>query len=253
MLIRPQFSTFTFTLPVEKGSSVLDIPVGSFRTQTTITGPTTWIATLTAKYPVRGEVYAGVDQNDPHCNQSMSFEPAHLSTFVQYVTTLSENQIWSTYMNDSKGDIHSQLAFIQSLVLYHKQGKNISLLSDPYYQTTVTSTSTIFTTFTGPTTIYETITTWLSPGWSWLNQLAGSANDVCGGLCGSCEIFYPEVFIYYWPVTSPNTACIQTNSSSSYQVSNQNSSSSDFKLHRRGLSKATAEVSTLVNSDGFTL
>lgn len=114
LLLRPQVSTFNFTLAVNSGgSSVLDIPVGSSRTQTTITGPTTWIASLIAKYPVSAEVYAGGDSKDPHCNQSMSFEPAHLSTFVKYVTALSESQIWSTYMDDHREKNYAALAFIR--------------------------------------------------------------------------------------------------------------------------------------------
>lgn len=253
LLLRPQVSTFNFTLALNSGSSVIDIPVGSFRTQTTITGPTTWITSLIAKYPVSAEVYAGVDPKDPHCNQSMSFEPAHLSTFVKYVTALSENQIWSTYMDDNEGNNYAQLDFLQSIVLWEKEGKNVTAISDPYYNPSASSTSKVFTTFTGPTTIYETITTLLGSGWSGIDQPAGPSNDVCGGICGICQLFYPEVFVYYWPVTPPNTACIQANSSSSFLVSSHDLYSSDIKINRRGLSKVIAEVSTLINSDGFTL
>ena len=65
----------------------------------------------------------------------------------------------------------------------------------------------ITNTYTAATSIFTTITTILGP---LPNEDPDGAlpGEVCGGLCGACNLYYPTVNVYYWPVASPNTACL---------------------------------------------
>ncbi|MCJ1402626.1 mucin 5B, oligomeric mucus gel-forming [Xylographa trunciseda] len=72
-----------------------------------------------------------------------------------------------------------------------------------------TSGNTIYltSTYTAATTIFTTITTVLGPPPD-TDPAGALPGEVCGGLCGACNLYYPTVNVYYWPVASPNTACL---------------------------------------------
>ncbi|MCJ1380810.1 hypothetical protein MMC17_003919 [Xylographa soralifera] len=65
----------------------------------------------------------------------------------------------------------------------------------------------ITNTYTAATTIFTTITTILGPPPD-TDPAGAEPGQVCGGLCGACNLYYPTVNVYYWPVASPNTACL---------------------------------------------
>ncbi|MCJ1284959.1 hypothetical protein MMC26_004296 [Xylographa opegraphella] len=62
-------------------------------------------------------------------------------------------------------------------------------------------------TYTAATTIFTTITTVLGPPPD-TDPAGAEPGQVCGGICGACNLYYPTVNVYYWPVASPNTACL---------------------------------------------
>ena len=108
-------------------------------------------------------------------------------------------------------------------------------------------------TYVGPTTVS---TTWVRDLFD-VNGRFGLGNPIapepyapCGGACGICQLYFPTVYVYYWAVESPNTACLDT----AYTTATlENITSSANAPQPRGLSKITDTVSTLVNSEGFTL
>lgn len=213
--------TFTVTSTLEIGSQVLKVPAGDKFANTTITGPTTWIATFTANWNIPEKIQAGIDAEDPHCSQTAEYTQAgHSLTYARYITTLTERQTETILMTEGimTGGILGAQTYINS-------------------------------TFTGPTSVYETRTTLLAPPIN-VNGMNISPGDVCGGRCGFCQLFFSTVYVYYWPVATPNTACLST----SYVASSQyNLSSTGIPVQPRGLSDFSEGASTLVHPDGFTL
>ena len=169
--------------------------------------PTTWIGTLTAVLSDQVNVGPGTDSADPYCGNNpfvMTVDSGHISTFVQFLTTLTDSQTQAIERYDG--------------VFPPKIGLG------SYYEET----------FTGPTIIYTTITTRLNFDVQGPKALPG---DVCGGKCGICQLYFPTVYVYYWPVSSPNTACLGT----------PNSSLTAMDVQPRGLSSPSGNVSTIVN------
>ena len=56
-------------------------------------------------------------------------------------------------------------------------------------------------------TIWKTSTELLGPAYN-EDPVGMEPGQFCGGLCGFCNLYYPTVSVYYWPVPSPNTACL---------------------------------------------
>ena len=112
-----------------------------------------------------------------------------------------------------------------------------------------TSGHTIYitNTYTAATTIFTTITTILGPPPD-TDPAGAEPGQVCGGLCGACNLYYPTVNVYYWPVASPNTACLVSTTTTA-PASMIARDIYGYPVIPRQLS---GNVSTLV-SDGFTL
>ncbi|MCJ1403421.1 hypothetical protein MMC11_006644 [Xylographa trunciseda] len=210
----------TVTLTVDEGNIILDVASDATYFVTTIEGPTTAILTVTAEMDER-PIRAGYNSSDPHCTIPQTYDYAaeqsgHQVNLRTLLTVLSSNQVITTQLNVGS------------------------------YSTTLQNF-----TFMGPSSIYSTSTA------NFDNILFGPdayfPGNVCGGMCGMCNIFFPTVFVYYWPVSSQNTACLVTgNSTSATSLVKRYQHQSGIPVKARGLSAVTAGVSTLVNSDGFT-
>ena len=214
-------TTFTVTSTLGIGSQVLKVPAGDKFANTTITGPTTWIATFTADWNIPAKLQAGIDASDPHCSQSAALnQPGHYLTFAKYITSLIDHQIETLELTEG---------IVTAGIIGHYTAVN--------------------RTFTGPASVYQTQTTLLAPPIN-VDGENVSPGDVCAGACGFCQLYFPTVYVYYWPVATPNTACLST----SYVASSQyNLSSTGITVQPRGLSGIAEGVTTLVNSEGFTL
>ena len=70
----------------------------------------------------------------------------------------------------------------------------------------------------------------------------------CGGSCKACSLYFPSVNVHYWPVESPNTACL-TSTVAGPDLSKQ--MKRGLKVVARSL-EVPRGVSTLVNDEGFT-
>lgn len=117
-------------------------------------------------------------------------------------------------------------------------------------------------TFTGPTTASRTTVHDLFPLVT--PDRFGGAMDggappgmMCGGACGLCEIIFPTAYVYYWPIVSPNTACLaSTASNCSTPVTKRevyDLPAGKIVAEPRSLAGLPDSVSTIVNSNGFTL
>ena len=195
----------------------------------TITGPTTLQTTITCA-PAETEVCgiaAGFNTSDPHCYQTTKgvySRPEHIVTYAQLFTILTAHQTITTELFVGVQD----------------------------FQIGGESSQSNFT-FTGPSTVSTTVTSLLEPdldtsdgGQHWAGLQPGA---VCGGKCGWCQLFFPTVYVYYWPVAGQNTACLNsTSTSAQFSVS-----SGGVVVSARQMPQALAGASTLVNSNGFTL
>ena len=246
----PYIYTFTETLGV--GSITFEEPVGTGNTLVTLLGPTTYIATLTADPGnTRISVEPFLNTADPHCHQTLPTNISHLITFAQTLTTLSEGETYTTTIPPvisgseeftwvSDGETFTSLFLPQSILASYL----------PSVQEIITGPTAIVTTFVaGINQIEDPDST---PGEG--DPLPPDPAVVCFGACGRCEILFPTVHVYYWPVPSPNTACLTAQYAATAAVSQANLSIyTAAAVQPRGLSKLTDTVSTLVNPDGFTL
>ncbi|MCJ1396931.1 hypothetical protein MMC11_000123 [Xylographa trunciseda] len=219
--------TATFTQTVVEGTQVLEIPVGTTYTPVTLIGPTDYTVTYTqaayfATDPTPG-VIAGGNTADPHCNLTAgaTLFSNDVNRFITYAYQYVSLDAGQTTVTDSPLPI----------ITTTEEFGTFTIL--PY------STSH---TFIGPTIFSLTTTQDL------FNSLIGNDNPGlrCGGICGSCAILFPTVSVLYFPVASPNTACLSTT------MAPGNMSASGIMVHARGLSGLSGDGSTLVNSNGFT-
>ena len=70
-------------------------------------------------------------------------------------------------------------------------------------------TYTLETTYTAPTTISTTFTTVLGPQPD-MDPAGALPGEICGGICGGCNVYYPTVSVFYFPPATQNTACLTT-------------------------------------------
>ena len=101
-------------------------------------------------------------------------------------------------------------------------------------------------TYAKPTTIWSTLTADLNPVPDTDPNGDPNLDDYCADMCGNCNIYFPTVNVYYWPVPSPNTACLSGASTAPTQAS---MAVRGFRAHPRQLA---GNVSTAI-LDGFTL
>lgn len=188
----------------------------------TLTGPTTF----TTVHDVNA-AQNGADQlrNPPpptsatQCyRMATSIPPDHSVTYAELITVITEGQVVAT----------------TSFVEYRFKDGGVSY-----------SPTTSVSTYTAGTTIYATFTTVLGPAYDTSNE-QGPIGEHCAGNCGSCDLYFPSVSVYYWPVASANTACLGNATAATAQA---RALSKGIGLHPRALNGAG---STLV-LDGFTL
>jgi len=219
----PLPSTLTRSYTLALGTQVLDVINDGVTSEVTITGPTTFITTLSAAWNHNAGIFAGSNSADPHCTQSQNLSQLEAGRFVTYAES------WTVL---TAGQTVTDLV-PQGIIA---QGQ---------------ATAYTNVTWTGPTTASITLTTVLLP---FVNigegPLGGNApGAVCGGRCGFCQLYFPTVYVYYWPVPSPNTACL---SSSTDGVATARFNSSIMVVKPRSLVKDSPDASTIV-FNGFTL
>ena len=249
----PYVYTFSETLGV--GSLTFEEPVGTGDTLVTLFGPTTYIATLTAD---PGNSNAGIkpiyNTSDPRCHQTLPTTLSHLITFAQPLTILSEGETFTTTVPPLlSGNLVPSEYFT-----WVSEGKTVTANFPPpsVLASYLHSSEEIIT---GPTTIWTTFGAEINR-FEYPDSLPGHGNPdqpdpavACGGLCGLCELLFPTVHVYYWPVPFPNTACLTTQDVATVGSNQTYSTTYTAAIQPRGLSKITDTESTLVNSEGFTL
>ena len=207
----------SFTQTVDSGSIILDVPGGpAGHLPVTVAGPTTFITTYTANedFPY---VMPGRDKADPHCSQALTTWKSldRFLTYARLYTVLDAGQVVTEQIQQTS---------VQGAV--YMGWKNS------------------YSTFTGPNNVYATLTT------DFWDPFAGGApmvfipGQVCGGACGVCQLHFPTVSVYYWPVSSPNTACPGISPNSIPQ--------NNTKIQARTLD-VTGNQTMSVDSNGYSL
>ena len=201
-------------------------PTGFSLSATTLVGPTTFLY----PYPTGGhDVVAGSNSLDPHCNQtSTGPAPGRYVTVAQELTVLTADQTVAIY-----------------------QATEQSAGTPPY------APSYENFTYTGPSTVSYTTVYDLFPmeGPDYADGEGGyPAGQACGGGCGVCRLLFPEVFVYYWPVSDPNTACLTSaGTTTAAPATRSDMAARGVPVQVRGLSGVSGAGGTLVNPNGFTL
>ena len=209
--LTPEIIPYTQTL--DEGTQIIEVPYEATYSDVTLLGPTTYVATFTGLGD-NDKVLDGTQITDAHCSQTATFyQPNHTVTYVTTVAILTAGQTLST------------VAWWIEDTTFHTE------------------------TFTGPTTILFTTTAQLSPELDDPIQME-PIGRICDGICGACSLYFPSVYVYYWPVASPNTACLTA--ISTIAPSQGGAGSSGIVARPRALRERVDGTSTLV-SNGFTL
>ena len=214
----------TFTQTVDEGTLTDAMEVGTLVSAETLIGPTTYVVTVTKVYdnPAFGALFAGFDSADPQCFQQVtdngqSAVVGHTVLLKTQVDILSEGETLT------KECIDGIIGYRNTERMY---------------------------TFTTAGTAYCTFGQFLAAYDNDQDELYLAPGDRCGGSCGHCELYFPEVNVYYWPPASANTACLTTNSATTITPGN---SRHGLHANLRALSDVPEGVTTVVNSNGFTL
>ena len=176
----------------------------------TITGPTTFITTGLANFDALPVIQEGPNATaDARCKATASLPAARAVTYALYQTY----SFWShVYTIDGPTGIYTTSTTVQL-----------------------------------PTLSVTTVTTVLAPAPD-TDPMGALPGQLCNGLCGGCQIYFPTVNVFYFPVESPNTACMSNNGSIG--------ATSGPVLASRGYAARPSVlprgVSTVV-TDGFTL
>ncbi|MCJ1318272.1 hypothetical protein MMC15_003600 [Xylographa vitiligo] len=212
----------TFTQTVDEGTLTDAMEVGTLVSAETLIGPTTYVVTVTKVYdnPAFGALLAGFDSADPQCFQQVtdngqSAVVGHTVTLKTQVDILSEGETLTKEC-------------IDGIIGY-------------------TNTERMYT-FTTAETAYCTFGQFLAAYDNDQDELYLAPGDRCGGSCGHCELYFPEVNVYYWPPASANTACLTTNSATTITPGN---SRHGLHANLRALSDVPEGVTTVVNSNGL--
>ena len=202
-----------YTQTLDEGTQIIEVPYEATYSDVTLVGPTTYVATFTGLGD-NDKVLDGTQTTDAHCSQTATLnQPSHFVTYVTTVTVLTAGQMLST------------IAW---------------WIADTTFYTE---------TFTGPTTILFTTTAQLDPEMEIPIQVE-PVGRICDGQCGACSLYFPSVYVYYWPVASPNTACLTE--TTPVASSQGKTISSGIVAQPRALRNRADGASTLV-SNGFTL
>ena len=210
---------FTYTNTLVSGLTETDIgPQGTGEVTFVIAGPTTFVSIFTAAPNQLAEIYAAAPPSSAtQCfGTGVTTQPGRYVTYADQVTIITAPTVLTTtsYIYDSSAS------------------KDF--------------TSIIKNTYTGPTTIVTTVTTILGPGPD-TDPAGALPGQICGGFCGGCQLYYPSVNVFYWPVASPNTACLSTAT-----VTPASAVARDMHGYQAVPRQLLTNATTLV-SDGFTL
>ena len=207
---------------MNEGSLVINAFESLSFSPVTIFGPTTAVVVASGRscdveYDELFQAY--IDYADPVCSS--------------YYETSIPFSVWDSLSSVIDG----KTAVRKSLLTVLVPGQTITT-QIPDYNSSLSFYQTVQTTLSGPSSVYATATDLLIsvP----LNALGGQPGQRCGGICGYCQVLFPTVYVYYWPVEQQDTACL---TSQDLQVREL------MKLRTLGLPETG---STLV-SDGFTL
>lgn len=220
--------TFTTSYTLALGTQVLKVVNYGVTSEVSLTGPTTYIATLTSGWDQVGGIYAGFDSADPHCTQSQSLGLLRAGQLVTYA------QSWA------------ELTAGQTLTDFVPQGVRTDGVPPHMVYVTWTAPKT------APTTVSLTLTEQIpfhNDGQSLVGEAGQIPGAACGGRCGFCQLYFPTVYVYYWPVPSPNTACLSSSEGGSTTAKSKSSTGS---IKPRPLTKNRTNTSMIV-SKGFTL
>ncbi|MCJ1292664.1 hypothetical protein MMC34_004217 [Xylographa carneopallida] len=266
-------TTFTFTTTLLSGVEVLVVPDGTVQSQVQITGPITWIATLSAEYPIDTSIHTeplpnvytqtfilneGTEVIDVPVWPQQTLSPVTMMGPETLVLTITHEYDEFVEAGSISGDPHCSASTTVSnpnrLVTYATFATILTA-----GETLVTSVPTlpnpgdgfVSTTFTGPTTVSITMVADLFDIDAAL-PYGSRVGQVCAGECGFCQIYFPTVFVYYWPVPSPNDACLGESESVAANVSLTVRDRIIVPRNLPGLAGFSGAGSTLVNSDGFT-
>ncbi|MCJ1377736.1 hypothetical protein MMC17_000832 [Xylographa soralifera] len=266
-------TTFTFTTTLLSGVEVIVIPDGTVQSLVQITGPTTWIATLSAEYPINTAVHTeelpsvgvftytlneGTEVIDVPVWPQQTLSPVTLIGPETLVLTITHEYDEFVEAGSISGDPHCSASTVASnpnrMVTYATFATILTA-----GETLITAVPTlpnpgdgfVATTFTGPTTISITLVADLLDIDAEL-PYGTSPGQVCAGECGFCQIYFPTVFVYYWPVPSPNNACLGESENAAANISLTARDRIIVPRSLPGLAGFSGSGSTLVNSDGFT-
>ncbi|MCJ1438064.1 hypothetical protein MMC27_007451 [Xylographa pallens] len=215
--------TATYTQTVDEGTLTDDVVVGTTVSDVTLIGPTTYVATVTKLYDngIFGDLFAGFDSADPQCT--------HLVTDSWQSELLGHTVLLKTQVGIlSEGETLTKEC-TDGIVEYSETMRNY--------------------TFTTAGTAYCTFAQFLAAWQYERNELYLTPGNRCGGGCGQCQLYFPEVNVYYWPPASANTACLSTNSTATFTPGNRRRG---LRANLRALSDVPVGVTTTVNSNGFT-
>lgn len=213
---------------MDEGTLVFDVAEGTKWATESLVGPTTAtiVASRGSDAPWLPMFNADNDLADPICSKALGFD--------------NQNGNWSSAPN----------IFLRSPVATAAAGKTMTTEFLNIYHEVVT------TTVFGPSIAYYTITTVLQ-GAPFRNPIApemgwrpdSSPGRRCGGNCNNCQLYFQAVYVYYWPVDSPNTACLSSNDMGGWV---NGSLSFHEDVRQRGLSGLSGSATTLISA-GFTL
>ena len=218
---------YTSTFTVDQGTLLFDVGEGTTYSLISLVGPTT--ATIVASRPGGDYDYpfsAYDNTADPACvgksrltgSDYSSFIQGHAFTAKSPIATLSTGQVLTTVLTEG--------GFGQFIQYVNR-------------------------TFTGPTTVYSTVSEqFLIPQNNGANPIQNRPQAPglrCGGGCGICRVFFQVVYVHYWPVEKPNTACLDNNSVTPTPVAAGNGTGPGVTVHPRGLSKISADATTVVS------
>ena len=207
------------TIYIHSGGEILVIASGTGYYATTVTKPGGF--TVSVSEPA-GQLYGelilpGTNSSDPHCQAGATFTPQkHYVTMEMLVAAFSDQTTSTMYVNTVNPEGFAVGGYTATVI--------------------------------GPTTEYITVTPDLNIGF--FGPYVVRPGEACGGDCGVCQLYFPEVSVLYWPAASPHTACLSTKMDAS--ISN-NATLTEFSVWPRTLVKQKTDASTLVDANGFTL
>ena len=161
------------TIYIYAGGEVLEIASGDTFYETTVTRTGIFVAsvTLSVGQHIGNVILPGINSSEPHCQQGATFSQlGHSVTIQRLIAALSDQETLTTYIGTQ----------------------------DPQ----VFKLGGVTVTVVGLMTEYTTQTLPLDVGFFGPDE--ARPGIVCGGHCGVCQLYFPEISVLYWPVASQN-------------------------------------------------